>query len=98
MKNEVNITNILKEFEKEFYRDDGLLEKYDGDNIKTFIKEQIKKVVESCPCEERDVVKMDSDINIPHREVSRAIGNNEKCAEIKKWKESLLNTGVSTLE
>jgi len=90
MKNEVNITNILKEFDEKFPRENDesisrfcRLDFFEGDSrsIKSFLQEQIRLVVESCPCEEELGVSIVDGQRITHGR------SNES---VKKWKESLL--------
>ena len=102
MKNEVNITNILKEFDEKFPRENDesisrfcRLDFFEGDSrsIKSFLQEQIRLILESCPCEEKDMDlfldKSLEDIDEVN-EAGKLFGYNQKCAEIRKWRESLL--------
>ena len=90
MKNEVNITNILKVFDEKFdyfmpacgFNEDNTPISL-GVDIKLFLQEQIRLVVESCPIREFRS-------SAHELENARRNGWNQKCAEIKKWKESLL--------
>ena len=86
MKNEVNITNILKEFDERYSGENPGLPNdlwldYARVDFKLFLQEQIRLILESCPCEEELGVSIVDGQRITHGR------SNES---VKKWKKSLL--------